>query len=84
MVRADNGAVSRVAQRMAGIGGKRPAQVVVPITGPVAAVGNRQNISDNGDNYNQIHIEEVIDCKNKDHRELSVITGRWLQTVNRQ
>ena len=70
------------------IQGNRPAQVVLPITSDVAAlgnrVGNRQNVSDNGDNYNQIHIEEVIDSRNKDQRELSVITARLQQPVNRQ
>ena len=52
MVRAGNGVVYRVAQRIAVIGGKRPAQVVVPIAAAVAALGNQVgnglNVSDNG------------------------------------
>lgn len=46
--------------------------------------GNGQNVSDNSDNYNRIHIEEVIDSKNSDQREFSAITGRSEQPVNRQ
>ena len=42
----------------------RPAQVVLPITSDVAAIGShvgiKQNVSNNGDNYNQIHIEEQL------------------------
>ncbi len=60
----------------------------MPITGPVAALGNRigikQKVSDNGDNYDQIHIGEVIDSKNNDQRKLYVITGRLQKPVNRQ
>ncbi len=83
-----NGVISRVAQRMAGIGDKPQVQAVAPIISAVAAVGNRigngQNVSDHSDNYNQIHIEEVIDSKNNDHRELSVIRRRLEQPVNRR
>ena len=46
-------------------------------------VSNRQNVGDHGDNYNRIHVEEVIDSKNNDQRELSVITSRLQQPVNR-
>ena len=85
---ADSGVACNAAQRVAGTGVKLQVQVVAPIISAIADVGNRigngQNVSNNGDNYNQIHIEEVIDSRNKDHRELSVIKGRWLQTVNRQ
>ena len=85
MVRAGNGVVSKVAQRMAGIGGKRQAQLVVPIASSAAAVGNPvakgQSVSDHGDDYDQIHIKEVIQ-DNNDHSELSVIKGRLLQPVN--
>ena len=77
-----------MAQRVAGTGVKLQVQVVAPIISAVADVGNRigngQNVSDHGDNYNQIHIEEVIDSNNNDHRELFVIRGRLLQPVNRQ
>ncbi len=86
-----NGAVSQVAQRVAGTEVKLQVQVVAPIISAVADVGNRtgngQNVGnngDNGDNYNQFHLEEVIDSKNNDHRELSVIEGRLQQPVNRQ
>ena len=83
-----NGVVSQVAQRVAGTGVKLQVQVVAPIISAVADIGNRidngQNVSNNGDNCNQIHIEEVIDSKSNDHRELTVVRGRLLQPVNRQ
>ena len=60
-----NGVVSQVAQRVAGTGVKLQVQVVAPITVAVADVDNRisngQNVSANGDNYDQIHIVEVIE-----------------------
>ena len=68
---------------MAEIGGN--GQGVVPIASAVAAVGNRvsnrHNVSDNGDNQNDI--EEVIH-KNNDHHEFPVITGRLGQLAYRQ
>ena len=87
MVRAGNGVVSRVAQRMAGIGGKRPAQVVVPITVAVAAVdergSNRHNVSGHGDYHYHNHIKEVI-RDNNDHSEFRAIRDRLEQPVNRK
>lgn len=83
---AGNGDVSKVAQQAAGIGVK--GQAIVPITGAVAAVGNRvsnrENVSDNGDNLKRKHNhgEEVIDS-HQDHRESPAVTGRLEQPVNR-
>ncbi len=83
-----NGVVSQVAQGVAGTGVRLQAQVVAPIISAVADVGSwickGQNVSNNGDNYNQIHIEEVNDSKNNNHREFNVITVRLEQPVNRQ
>ena len=62
-----NGVVSQVAQRVAGTGVKLQVQVVAPIISAVAVLVNRigikQNVRDHGDNYNQIHIGEIIDSK---------------------
>ena len=75
-----NGVVSQVAQRVAGTGVKLQVQVVAPTISTVADVGNRigikQKVSDHGDNYNHNPIEEVIESKNNDHRELSVVASR--------
>ncbi len=70
-----NGVACNAAQWVAGTRVKLPVQVVAPIISAVAVavadVGNRigsgQNVSNNGDNYNQIHINEVNDSKNNDH-----------------
>ena len=75
---ADNAVVCNAAQRVARTGVK--LQGMAPTGSAAAAVGNRvgrrQNVSDNGDNYNQIQIEEVIDSKNNDHHEFPDIMGR--------
>ncbi len=68
-VRAGNGIACNAAQRVSGTGVKRQTQAVAPIINVVADVGNGQNVSDHDGNYNQIHIEEVIDSKNNDHRK---------------
>ena len=79
----DNGIVSRMALVAAGIGRKR--QAVAPITGAVAAVGNRvskgQHVRDKGDYHNDI---EEVNHSNKDHHEFPVITGRLKQLSNRR
>ena len=63
-----------MARRVAGIAVKLQAQVVVPTTGAVAAVGDRvgvrQNVGDNGDNHNPF--KEVIH-RNNDYRELIIM-----------
>ena len=42
-------------------------QAVVPITIAVATVGNGQHVSDNRDDHNSYHVEEVMHSGN-DHR----------------
>lgn len=46
-------------------------------------VNNRHNVSENCDNYNQIHIEEVIN-DDDNHPEFPVIKGPLEQQVNRR
>jgi len=78
MVWTCNGDVSNGAQRAARIGIKRHA--FASITRTVAAVGNRQRVSDNHSHDN--HMEEVIN--NNEHPGFPVITGRLYQLPNRQ
>ncbi len=63
------------------LGGKRRA--IAPITNAVTVVGNGPNVSDNDDNYNSNHIEEVIHSNNE-HPGFTVITGRLEQPANRR
>ena len=66
-------------------GRRQPFEQIIGVAAALGNwVGSGQNVSDNGGSYNQIHIEEAIDSKNNDHRELSVITGRLEQPVNRR
>ena len=85
MARIGNGAISKMAQRAARTGIK--GQDVAPIAGVVAGVGsqigNRPNVSHDGDNQKRNHIEEVKHRKNH-HRGFPVITGRSEQPVNRR
>jgi len=46
-------------------------------------VSNGQNVSDNGDNHDHNHIEEVKHGNNE-HPEFPVDTGRLDQSVNRR
>lgn len=81
-----NGAISKMAQRSAGIqesgAGDRPThQSLTPWPVPANRVSGGRNVSDNGDNYN--HVEEVIPRHNK-HPEFPVATDRLEQPVNRR
>ena len=79
-----NGVACNAAQRVAGTGVKLQVQVVAPIASIVADGGNRVGNGQNGgDNYNQIHMEEVID-DNNEHPGFPLITGRLEQPVNRR
>ena len=55
----------------------------MPVASAISAVGNRQRVSDNHDNHNHNHIQEVINGNNE-HPAFAAVADRLEQPVNRR